>query len=84
MENAIKLWNLSKNNIYVIIMNNEKCIICKKTMGNSLHKKNGNPVHIKCEINHELFNNKKCKMGKLCYDKDCYNCKYVKDCLDKL
>ena len=53
-------------------------------MGNSSHKKNGNPVHIKCEINHELFNNKKCKMGKLCYDKECYNCKYVKDCLDKL
>ena len=30
-------------------MNNEKCAICLKPMGNSLNKTNGIPVNVKCD-----------------------------------
>ena len=35
-------------------MNNEKCIVCEKPMGNSLNKIHGKYVHKKCE---NLLNN---------------------------
>lgn len=30
-------------------MNRERCIVCGKFMGNSLHKVDGRPMHVKCE-----------------------------------